>query len=193
MVGRMCWQKDPETAYQAFLQVASHRPKLRFLHLGWGKWKDYLLGKARERGLEDRVQILDYMEKPLEFYHGIDSLLISSRYEAGWPFVVLEALACNLPVIGATCPGMENLGTVGLSHVYPFAPEKEADCAQGIETWLRPRDELARRCNHRDYALEHFSLDQCFGGVLKLYQTKLAAQTSDKQRPWLGGRTGGSV
>jgi glycosyltransferase involved in cell wall biosynthesis len=177
MVGRMCWQKDPETAYHAILQVAPSWPKLRFLHLGWGKWKDYLLGKVRDRGLESRVQILDYMEDPLVFYHGIDALLITSRYEAGWPFVVLEALACNLPIVGATCPGMKDLGTVGLSHVYPFSPENAEDCAQRIEIWLKQQADISNACNHRDYALQHFSLDHCFGSVLQTYRSRLAGKS----------------
>ncbi len=97
MVGRMCWQKDPETAYAGVAQVCAENPDLLFFHLGWGKWKEYLLGLGRRLGLGSRLRILDYDDDPCTFYHAVDALVMSSRYEAGWSLVFLEAMACNLP------------------------------------------------------------------------------------------------
>src|SRR5882724_4230923 len=136
LVARMCWQKDPVTAYLAIAEVARRHPHLRFVHVAWGKWKEYLLDLAREKGIASRIQILSYMEDPTTFFHAIDALVISSRYEAGWPFVALEALACNMPVIAATCPGLSNFGRAGLSHVYTFSPEDHVGCARATEAWL---------------------------------------------------------
>jgi glycosyltransferase involved in cell wall biosynthesis len=180
LVARTCWQKDPETAYLALAQAARRHPNLRFVHVAWGEWKDYLLSLARENGLADRIQILDYQEEPTAFYHAIDALMVSSRYEAGWPFVVLEAFACNLPVIATTCPGMSDLGQAGLSHVYLFAPEDRAGGAKAIETWLARRKSTGLACNHRSHAIEYFGVDACFGAVLDLYRAKVAAAATDR-------------
>jgi glycosyltransferase involved in cell wall biosynthesis len=169
MVGRMCWQKDPETAYKAFFEVAGKNPRLILLHLGWGKWKDYLLSLARERGLEQQIRIFDYMEDPASFYQGLDALLITSRYEAGWPFVVLEAMATGLPIIGATCPGMEDFGSAGLDQAYTFAPEDTSACAAQLARWLADFMAGKKQNNHREYALARFSPDVCFGAVASLY------------------------
>ncbi len=172
LVARMCWQKDPETAYLGIAHAARHNPDLHFVHIGWGKWKDYLLRMAQENGIADRVQIIDYLEDPTVFYHAIDALMISSRYEAGWPFVALEALACNLPVIGTTCPGMSDFGNAGLSHVHMFAPEDRPGCAGAIEAWLAQR-QAAHPCNHRAHAIKHFAVEACFGAVLDLYRRQV--------------------
>jgi glycosyltransferase involved in cell wall biosynthesis len=169
-VARTCWQKDPETAYLGIARMFQRHPNFRFVHVAWGNWKDYLLGIAREQGFDDRLQVLDYQEDPTSFYHAIDALLITSRYEAGWPFVVLEALACNLPVIAATCRGMSDLGHAGLSHAHTFAPEDRAGCAGAIEAWLAGRKGEPLPCNHRQYAVRHFSPESCFGPVLDTYR-----------------------
>lgn len=173
-VARMCSQKDPETAYDAFLDVASRWPQAKLLHLGWGTWKDYLQGKASARGLQDRVRIFDYAEDPVEFYHGIDVLLISSIYEAGWPFVLMEALACELPVVAATCPGMQDVGQAELSHIYAFEPTNRIQCAAQLEKWLRARGEGNVPMNHRSYVETHFSPENSFGRVHALYRSQVA-------------------
>jgi len=175
LVARMCWQKDPVTAYLAIAEVARRHPHLRFVHVAWGKWKEYLLDLAREKGIASRIQILSYMEDPTTFFHAIDALVISSRYEAGWPFVALEALACNMPVIAATCPGLSNFGRAGLSHVYTFSPEDHVGCARATEAWLAQRGADAGPPNHRTYAIQNFALESCFGSVLELYRTEVAA------------------
>ncbi len=171
MVARMCWQKDPETAYAAFLKIAQRWPQVKFLHLGWGLWGDYLMGKAKEAGMENRVRIIGYMEDPRQFYQGIDGLLSSSRYEAGWPFVVLEAMACGLPVIATTCPGMQDFGDMGLSDVYTFEPGRVEQGAAQLERWLGRLSQGSAPNNHREYVERTFSPDACFGPVLSLYET----------------------
>jgi|GEM_PF-64868 len=186
-VGRMCWQKDPETAYHAILSVISRHPRVRFLHLGWGNWKEYLLGLVRERGLEKHVQIVDYMGDPMQFYHAIDGLLMTSRYEAGWPFVLLEAMACDLPVMASTCSGMADFGTAGLSHTYAFVPENKTACEEAIERWLEDRT-LTRASNHREYTLTHFVPEVCFGAVLGLYRSMLAKAGDPKSKVTLAPR-----
>jgi glycosyltransferase involved in cell wall biosynthesis len=169
LIARMCWQKDPDTAYFGIAEAARRHPNLRFLHIGWGKWTAYLLGLARALGFADRLQIIDYTEDTIPFFHAIDALLISSRYEAGWPFVMLEALACNLPVISATCPGLSDTGRAGLSHLYTFAPGDRLGCARAIEAWLAGRELPSAASNHRAHAIKNFGIDACFGAVLEHY------------------------
>jgi glycosyltransferase involved in cell wall biosynthesis len=169
-IGRMCWQKDPETAYQAVAPLCAANPRLQFLHLGWGKWKDYLLALAQRLGCGSQVRILDYVDDPRSFYHAVDGIVISSRYEAGWPLVFLEALACDLPVMAATCPGMSDIGAAGLSHVWTFPPEDVAGCTASVRAWLAGREGPARDSNHRAYAVDRLSPESCYGAVLDLYQ-----------------------
>jgi len=172
MIGRMCWQKDPETAYAAVAAVCRQNPDLYFLHLGWGKWRQYLTEKGAQLGFASQLKILNYVDDPLAFYHAIDGLLISSRYEAGWALVFLEGLACNLPLIGATCLGMSDIGRAGLSHVWPFVPEDISSCTAAVQKWLTSYRAGIKQCNHRAFAVERLSPSRCFGAVFDLYRNK---------------------
>lgn len=176
-IGRMCWQKDPETAYSGVAPVCAQNPDLFFLHLGWGKWKQYLLGCSGRLGFGSRLRILDYVDDPRAFYHAIDGLLVSSRYEAGWPLVFLEAMACNLPVIAATCMGMSDVGRAGLSHVWTFPPERVADCTAAVRQWLASHRTGMRECNHRAFAIERLSPERCYGALFDLYRTGSAERS----------------
>lgn len=171
-IGRMCWQKDPETAYSGVASVCPTNPDLIFLHLGWGKWKGYLLSYAKKLKFGEQLQIIDYTDDPLGFYHAIDGLIVSSRYEAGWPLVLLEALAGNLPVITSTCVGMSDIGDARLSHVWTFEPEDVAGCAAAILQWLACLREGIHGCNHRDFSSKRLSPERCYGALFDLYRNK---------------------
>jgi len=172
MIGRMCWQKDPETAYDGVAPICRQNPDLFFYHLGWGKWKEYLTERGQQLEFASQLKILDYVDDPRTFYHAIDALLISSRYEAGWALVFLEGMASNLPLIAATCMGMSDIGRAKLSHVWTFAPEDVAGCTDGVKQWLAAHRAGIANCNHRTFARERLSPDRCYGAVLKLYQNE---------------------
>jgi len=170
-VGRMCWQKDPETAYAGVAPVCKENSNLLFFHLGWGKWREYLLGLGQTLELGAHLRILDYTDNPCDFYHAIDALVISSRYEAGWSLVFLEAMACNLPIVSATCVGMSDIGRAGLSHVWTFDPEDVAGCTRAIRQWLSSHrgENGVTGCNHREFVVERLSPERCYGAIFGLY------------------------
>ena len=100
-VGRMSFQKDPETLYRAIAPLLRRRPSLHFLHLGEGELHDSLAKLTAALAIERQVRLCGYAENPLDFYHALDGLALTSRYEAGWPIVILEALACDLPIVSS--------------------------------------------------------------------------------------------
>ncbi|KAB7683038.1 glycosyltransferase [Plesiomonas shigelloides] len=62
---------------------------------------------ARSLGLEHQVHFFGMQRDVLAFYHAADALLLPTRYDP-FPNVILEAMACGLPVITSThCGGAE--------------------------------------------------------------------------------------
>lgn len=169
-ISRMCWQKDPETAYAGIAPVCAQNPDLVFLHLGWGKWKDYLTEKGKQLGLGSQLKIMDYVDDPRAFYHAVDGLLVSSRYEAGWALVFLEAMACNLPLVASTCLGMSDIQRAGLSHLWTFEPENIPGCTEAVQEWLASHRAGIQACNHRAFAIERLSPARCYGALFELYR-----------------------
>jgi glycosyltransferase involved in cell wall biosynthesis len=181
--GRMCFQKDPETLYRAIAPLLRQRPELRLLHLGQGELLGLLEEVCRELGITEQVVFCGYQEDPLCFYHALDGLVMSSLYEAGWPIVILEAMACDLPFVSSLAPGTSGIDRAGLSHCWT-APARSV---AGFETALRALlDDLVlqRPSNHRQTALTRFSPEVCYGAVLDEYRKATqGSAASARERP----------
>ena len=70
--------------------------------IGDGYLKEFLVSKMLEFGLEDRVKLLGRQNNPYKFLAQADCFVFGSNHE-GFPNVLLEALACDLPVISTDC------------------------------------------------------------------------------------------
>jgi glycosyltransferase involved in cell wall biosynthesis len=174
-VGRMCFQKDPETLYRAVAPLLRRRPDLYLLHLGEGELLDDLKSLSAALMIERQVRFCGYAENPIGFYHALDAFAMTSRYEAGWPIVLLEALACGLPVMSSRAPGTADIDKAGLSHCWTAAAGDIAgfEVAFGAMLEDQPR---ARPNNHRELALDRFSPEACYGAVLDQYRDAVARQ-----------------
>jgi glycosyltransferase involved in cell wall biosynthesis len=162
-------QKDPYVALNAFAALAAERPDVHLLYL----CKRELIGEAvqfaQSHALAHRITFADYREDVRSFYHALDVFLITSRYEAGWPFVVLEAMASGLPIVASRCPGMSDIGNAGLSDARTFEVGSVEGCTSAL------REAISSRCesenNHRSIVEKRFSVESCFGRLLELYRS----------------------
>lgn len=58
--------------------------------------------RARELGIDDDVAFVGYRENPLPFIARADAFALASRNE-GAPLVLLEAMACAVPIVATDC------------------------------------------------------------------------------------------
>lgn len=93
--GRMVKQKRHDILLRAF--ALSGRKDSRLTILGDGPRRDQIEELAKTLGVADRVDLPGYTGDILPVFRSSDLFVLSSDYE-GLPAVVLEALACNLPV-----------------------------------------------------------------------------------------------
>lgn len=93
--GRMVKQKRHDILLRAFAMIA--RKDARLTILGDGPWRTELEQLASSLGIADRVDMPGYTGEVLPELRRSDLFVLSSDYE-GLPAVVLESLACNLPV-----------------------------------------------------------------------------------------------
>lgn len=172
-VGRLAFQKDPLTLYRAFAKACQSRPELWLYHLGEGELSAECAALADQLGIRSRIVRQTYLSEPLSFYQALDGMILTSRYE-GLSFAVLEALACDLPVILSQVPGNNDFTEMGLSHCWSAAKEDVDGFADVIGQWAKDRV-LARPSNHRQIAESRFSQAACFGALEHEYE--LAAAT----------------
>jgi len=101
-VGRLCEQKDFLTLIRAFAKVRARIPA-RLLILGEGPDRARLEAAVAEMGLADSVDLPGFVSNPYAYMARAAAYALSSRWE-GLPTVLIEALACGLPIVSTDCP-----------------------------------------------------------------------------------------
>lgn len=99
--GRLTRQKGQWHLIRAFSEVRKKIESKLFI-LGRGELEGYLMGLTKELDLEKEVVFLGWREKHLQFFKNADVFVLSSLWE-GFGNVLIEAMACGLPVIAADC------------------------------------------------------------------------------------------
>jgi glycosyltransferase involved in cell wall biosynthesis len=99
-LARMMPQKRLDILLAAFAQVS--RPDWTLTILGDGPERPRLEALAKSLGIDDRVEMPGFVDDVVPWLRNADLLALSSDYE-GLPAAVLEALACNLPVVTTDC------------------------------------------------------------------------------------------
>lgn len=161
----------------AAARIRDLAPRARFLVIGRGNMADLLRSDITRHGLEGRALLTPYCRDMPAAMNALDCLVHPQVATDAFPTVILEAMACNKPVLATRCDG---------------APEQFEDGRHGLlvsmedvpalaEAMLRLANDDALRGrlgrDGRAHVLAHFTLDHLAAGVLAVY----------RQLPGLGG------
>lgn len=103
-VGRLHKHKNQEMLIRSFAEARKKIDSLRLIILGEGTEKENLMNVASQLGVASDMQILGFKRNPYPFYRNADLFVLTSRWE-GFGNVLVEAMACGVPVISTNCPG----------------------------------------------------------------------------------------
>lgn len=101
-IGRLTYQKGQWHLLKAFKYVKESLPNTKLLLLGEGELRAQLQQFACKLGLEKDVIFLGYCKNPHSIIKNADVFAFSSIVE-GLGNVLLEAMACGLPVVSTDC------------------------------------------------------------------------------------------
>lgn len=167
-MGRLVAQKN----FSRFLDVAarflSMHPFSCFVIAGTGPQEEELLAKALSLGIRDRVCFLGHVSDRLALYHAFDALLITSDFE-GTPMVLLEAMACGLPVVASAVDGIGEVCTNNRDALL-VAPGDTAGFAISLGHLLKDaalREEFGK--NARATVLERYEIRGLTARIESLY------------------------
>ncbi len=163
-IGRLAEQKNFTMLIRAFGRTVT-KLDARLIILGEGPERAILERLIVALGLSEKVSLVGFQSNPYSFLSNSDVFVLSSLYE-GLPMVILEAMACGLPVISTDCKSgpreiLKN-GRYGL--LVPVGDE--VALSEGILKLLKEgelRERLARLGKER--AME-FSTDK----IIKQYE-----------------------
>ena len=126
---------------------------------------------AQSLGCQNRVRFMGMQKNTLPFYQAVDGLLLPTLYDP-FPNVILEAMACGLPVITShTCGGAEFITTgqngyvcdaldiPRLSEAVMAIPSRFVDESMGIFARERVRDATPEKLSQQLISLYQNILD----------------------------------
>jgi len=167
-VGRLWEQKDYPNMLRSLLQLRTLGFAPELWIVGEGPQRNELETLAAALGLQNQVKFLGLRNDIIALMSACDVYLMSSAWE-GLPMVILEAMACECPVVATDCGGvLEALG----STKFLAPPGDPAALAQILATVLAlaPAELKQLGQDNRQRVIEHFSLDSTAKNYLSLYQ-----------------------
>jgi len=111
-VGNLNGRKDIGDVILALKNLVGKQYNVKFIVVGSGPLKGHYLTITQKARLADNVTFIDELEqkKLVDYYRACDAFVLPSYYE-GLPKVLIEAMACGLPIICSDIPGNNQLIT----------------------------------------------------------------------------------
>lgn len=155
--GRLSKEKGMEHLLKAFT-IARKKCMLRLVILGAGAEERALRNLSRSLGIDEDVAFLGFMNNPYQYMKRSALYVLPSLYE-GFPNVIVEAMACGLPVISTMYNPGSNEIIVHEKNGLLVPVADEMALADAILRLLNNPEERERyvceaRKKVKDYALE---------------------------------------
>lgn len=146
----------------------------KFLIVGEGYRKNYLIELAKKIGVNDSVIFHDYIphSSMAAFINGSDLVILPSLMEGG-PMIPVEAMACKVPVVATSVGGTPEVIKNRQTGIL-VKPRSDESIAQGVITVLSDKS-LRKKITSRGYKFvkTHFSWDIIADKTIELYHSVL--------------------
>ncbi|MEA5579044.1 glycosyltransferase family 4 protein [Anabaena sp. UHCC 0451] len=161
-MGRLDHQKNFELLLSAFHRLVDKHPDWQLLIFGEGVLRPKLEKLVEKLGLTNKVLLPGVTNNPISMFKRSELFVLSSRFE-GLPLVLLEALACGLPIVSTDCPsGPREIIQNGIDGV--LVPSEDVlALAKAMDYLMSNEGERKRLAENAPEASNCFSFDVITG------------------------------
>jgi glycosyltransferase involved in cell wall biosynthesis len=107
-IGRLTEQKGYTFLLRSIPNILKEIPQIDLILVGDGEQRDYLMGLAEELGIRSHVHFLGRRNDIIKLFSIMELFVLPSLWE-GLPTVILESMACGIPVVATEIPGTNEL------------------------------------------------------------------------------------
>ncbi|WP_250161251.1 glycosyltransferase [Algoriphagus algorifonticola] len=154
------------------IRILKKHPTTHFLLVGDGEWRERLESQIKDSGFEENFHLVGVQKEVIPYLNLMDIYLSSSEFE-GLPIAMLEAMACEIPVVATRAGGIGEViqhGKQGfLCHV------DEWEYLEGFCIQLLEEEELLMKMGEeaRKQVEQKFSMQRMVKELEKIYQEVL--------------------
>jgi glycosyltransferase involved in cell wall biosynthesis len=167
-VGRLSRQKAPQDFVQMAALIHKQLSDVHFIWIGSGPDEVSLRQLRNELGLEGVLHFAGQRTDTPALLKVLDCFVLPSLWE-GFPIVLLEAMAANVPIVATQIPGNDEAIRSGMDG-WLVPPHEPAALAQAVEDVLcNPQRAESFRLSGRRRVEREFTRQAMLDGVMRLY------------------------
>jgi glycosyltransferase involved in cell wall biosynthesis len=135
-IGRLVHPKGAGHIINILPDLVKNFPNLMLIIMGTGKDEQVFRQKVKDTDMTNHVRFLGYVENTqLYYYYNAAAALVLPSYSEGVPNVILEAIACNTPVVASAVGGIPHILSDNLGILFP--PKDDMALLKAIERILK--------------------------------------------------------
>ena len=165
-VARLHPQKGYNYLIPAIPQIIQEFPDVKFVWVGDGEQREYLVNQLKEYGVEDYVMFLGYRPDVPRLLKSAD-LFVFPTYSEGLPFAILEAMASGLPIVSSDTSSIPEI-IENKIHGLLFSTGDSCDLGETLCWAIRHPDQMEEMARNACQRVLDFSEDKMIEETLTL-------------------------
>ena len=166
-IGRLTYQKAQEKLIHAVSNFKSLKENFKILIIGNGEDRQMLQDLIMDKGLTDRISLINYSKDIYQYYLKLDGLILTSRYE-GIPYVMMEAMVLGIPVITTDVGGIGNIIKNGINGIIIDA-NKNDEIENAMLKFYREKEFINSLTINAYNTIKEYSINLSINNYMKLY------------------------